>query len=145
MEYWQKLKDPRWQKLRLEAMQNSEFSCHMCADDKSTLNVHHKEYFKGYEPWEYDIKQLSVLCESCHKDLHDNVDLFKWVGSYAHLDGPGNREELAFLICGYLNYPLNLVLDMMGQELYLGIQNAYDSGVLAQNYQQKKLNERIKK
>jgi len=139
MEYWQKLKDPRWQKLRLEAMQKSDFCCDMCSDGKSTLNVHHKEYFRGYEPWEYRIEQLAVLCEECHKNLHNNVDLFKFVGSHANLDGPDNREELAFLMCGYLGYPLNRVLDMMNMDLYKAIQIYYDAGVLAKKYVEKKL------
>jgi methionyl-tRNA synthetase len=59
--YWEKLKDPRWQKLRLEAMQKADFHCERCGDGESTLNVHHKEYFKGREPWEYKPKQLLDL------------------------------------------------------------------------------------
>jgi hypothetical protein len=101
--YYQKLKDPRWQKLRLEAMQKADFCCEMCYDKESPLNVHHKEYFKGHEPWEYHVNQLAVLCESCHEYTHDEFNLLKWVCSLAPADGPGERNELAFLIGGFNN------------------------------------------
>lgn len=42
--YSEKLKDPRWQKKRLEVMESNEFCCEMCGDNESTLHVHHKEY-----------------------------------------------------------------------------------------------------
>lgn len=100
--YWEKLKDPRWQKLRLEVMAANDFCCEVCGDSTSTLKVHHKEYFKGHEPWEYEIKQLAVLCESCHESTHDGFDSLKWVCSIAPIDGPTNRDELAFLIAGFL-------------------------------------------
>ena len=101
--YYEKLKDPQWQKKRLEVMQANDFCCEVCGDNEATLNVHHKEYFKGHEPWEYEVNQLACLCESCHESQHDEFDLLKWVCSYALLDGPLNREELAFLLAGYMN------------------------------------------
>jgi 5-methylcytosine-specific restriction endonuclease McrA len=66
-EYYQKLKDPRWQKKRLEVMQRDGFSCQICFDTDSTLNVHHRRYIQGNEPWEYENYLLVTLCESCHK------------------------------------------------------------------------------
>lgn len=101
--YYEKLKDPRWQKMRLAVMEANEFHCEICMDGESTLHVHHKEYFKGREPWEYEISQLACICESCHESQHDKDDLLRTVCSYAPLDGPGNRNELAMLIAGHLN------------------------------------------
>lgn len=69
--YWQKLKDPRWQKRRLEILNEAEFACEICGDTESTLHVHHLKYDKGKEPWEYGSEWLACLCESCHEDLHD--------------------------------------------------------------------------
>lgn len=69
--YWEKLKDPRWQKKRLEIMERDEFSCVDCDDDKSTLNVHHCYYKKGFEPWEYPDECYKTLCENCHNNRHD--------------------------------------------------------------------------
>jgi hypothetical protein len=64
--YSDKLKDPRWQKLRLEVFQRDEFACVICGDDENTLSVHHLVYEKGKEPWEYPIKSLVTLCQVCH-------------------------------------------------------------------------------
>src|SRR5665647_714409 len=65
--YAELLRDPRWQKKRLEIMQRDEFTCQCCFDSESTLNVHHCHYEKGKLPWEYDGMALITLCESCHE------------------------------------------------------------------------------
>lgn len=62
--YSEKLKDPRWQKKRLEVMSRDEFKCRLCWDDKTTLHVHHTKY--NGEPWEADSDCLVTLCEHCH-------------------------------------------------------------------------------
>ena len=64
MTYGQKLKDPRWQKKRLEILNRDNFTCRFCADDKSTLHVHHISY--NGEPWNADERLLITLCEKCH-------------------------------------------------------------------------------
>lgn len=64
--YLQKLRDPRWQRRRLEIMQRDEFTCVQCCDTRSTLNVHHKYYRPNAEPWEYPDAALVTLCEACH-------------------------------------------------------------------------------
>lgn len=69
--YIDKLKDPRWQKKRLEVMQRDKFECQRCGDTESTLNIHHKYYEKGKEPWEYESESLITLCESCHEIERD--------------------------------------------------------------------------
>jgi DNA adenine methylase len=65
--YAEKLKDPRWQKMRLKIMERDCFECQRCCDSTSTLNVHHLIYGKG-EPWEVPESWLLTLCESCHED-----------------------------------------------------------------------------
>lgn len=62
------LKDPRWQKKRLEVLQRDDFVCQECFDSESTLHVHHKYYRKGQAPWDYPLRALITLCESCHKN-----------------------------------------------------------------------------
>lgn len=64
--YGEKLRDPRWQKMRLEIMQRDEFCCQKCFDSSSTLNVHHRYYVAGAAPWEYPADALVTLCEDCH-------------------------------------------------------------------------------
>lgn len=70
-EFWQKYKDPRWQRRRLEIMQRADFRCENCEDEGSTLNVHHKIYRKKADPWDYGDDELLCLCETCHEQWHD--------------------------------------------------------------------------
>jgi len=69
--YWQKLKDPRWQRKRLEIMERDNFECQNCGDKDTTLNVHHGYYEKGVDPWEYPDNSLVTLCEPCHLAARD--------------------------------------------------------------------------
>jgi hypothetical protein len=130
--YYEKLRDPRWQKKRLEVMEFNEFSCEVCGDNSTTLNVHHKEYFKDQEPWEYAVRQLACICENCHEETHDQLDLLKWVCSYALLDGPGNRTELAYLLAGYIGIPYEGVLSVSCMNDNRTLRNPYKAGVQAQ-------------
>jgi Zn finger protein HypA/HybF involved in hydrogenase expression len=66
--YFDLLRDPQWQKKRLEVMQRATFKCEQCEDGKSTLNVHHSYYEKGLMPWEYPDESLHCLCEPCHQE-----------------------------------------------------------------------------
>lgn len=65
--YSEKLKDPRWQKLRLQIFERDNWCCQSCFDSESTLAVHHLFYEEGMEPWEYPTTLLVTLCESCHE------------------------------------------------------------------------------
>jgi len=67
--YSELLKDPRWQKRRLEIMKRDKFKCKLCGDEETTLQVHHKEYVNGNNPWEYNNDQLITLCEHCHFEI----------------------------------------------------------------------------
>ena len=64
MTYTEKLKDPRWQKKRLQIMSRDNFTCQLCGSDKNTLHVHHKSY--NGDPWESENNDLITLCEDCH-------------------------------------------------------------------------------
>ena len=64
--YSEKLKDPRWQKKRLEILERDKWACRGCGDKTATLHVHHGYYERGKLPWEYDNWSLKTLCESCH-------------------------------------------------------------------------------
>jgi hypothetical protein len=66
-EYSAKLRDPRWQKMRLQVLERDEWACQACFDTSSTLHVHHLFYLPGKQPWEYDLAALVTLCESCHE------------------------------------------------------------------------------
>lgn len=66
-EYYDKLKDPRWQKKRLKILERDNFSCQACGDDASTLHIHHRYYTKNTDPWDYSDKVLITLCQYCHE------------------------------------------------------------------------------
>lgn len=69
--YYELLKDPRWQRKRLEIMKLANFHCQQCDAEDKTLNVHHSFYEKGLYPWQYPEESLYCLCEDCHKKAQD--------------------------------------------------------------------------
>jgi len=75
MTYSEKLKDPRWQKKRLEILQRDNWACQICGDDENTLHVHHYKYCG--EPWEVDSKYLKTLCADCHITEEENLKQYK--------------------------------------------------------------------
>lgn len=129
--YWEKLKDPRWQRKRLEALQRAGFACEACHDTEQTLHVHHKAYFKGREPWEYEDEQLAVLCEDCHQAHHESEDHYKLVGSFLPMDGVACRDVVADLVAGYAELPgrsidpIAFYSGSIARNLFIG-QNIYD-------------------
>jgi ribosomal protein L37AE/L43A len=75
--YRNKLQDPKWQKLRLKRMELSGWKCDECGDESTELQVHHKWYLKGKEPWDYRLEQLATLCDTCHKWVTEWQEEFK--------------------------------------------------------------------
>lgn len=65
--YIEKLKDPRWQKMRLQILERDNWTCQDCGETTVTLNVHHRYYLRNADPWEYPEKALITLCEDCHE------------------------------------------------------------------------------
>lgn len=65
MNYSDKLKDPRWQKKRLEVFSRDNFTCLCCGSSSKTLHIHHRYYMK-VQPWEYPSEALDTLCCDCH-------------------------------------------------------------------------------
>jgi len=77
--YSEKLKDPRWQKKRLEILQRDNWCCQGCFDESSTLNVHHKIYKKNHNIWDYEDDELITLCEKCHDIEHKMRSIYESV------------------------------------------------------------------
>lgn len=99
--YSEQLKDPRWQKKRLEIMERDKFTCQRCYDDESTLHVHHKHYHKGRMPWDYEPHELVTLCESCHEGVHDEDAGWKDVLARLPLDGPCSKFAALPMLAGW--------------------------------------------
>ena len=66
--YAQQLRDPRWQKRRLEIFERDDWACCHCDAHGSELHVHHVRYKYGLKPWEYGDSDLRTLCKACHSD-----------------------------------------------------------------------------
>lgn len=64
------LKDERWKLFRLKVMSERGCSCEYCGSTE-IIQIHHTEYVKGRLPWEYDIKDMRVLCKRCHQRIHN--------------------------------------------------------------------------
>ena len=94
--YSERLKDPRWQRRRLEILQRSDFSCEDCEATDKTLHVHHKLYRKGAMPWEYADHELEALCEDCHEKHHATRDRLNAV--LAELHSSDIEEVLGFAL-----------------------------------------------
>lgn len=69
--YSEKLRDPRWQKCRLEILKRDSWSCLRCGDSENELHVHHLNYQFGRDPWDYPSDNLQTLCGKCHKEETD--------------------------------------------------------------------------
>jgi hypothetical protein len=67
--YKSKLSDPRWQTLRDKVFTEFGRKCNRCKA-ATCLNIHHKTYTNGKEPWDYPLKNFEVLCDKCHAKEH---------------------------------------------------------------------------
>lgn len=76
MTYKEQLAHPNWQKKRLEILQRDKFTCQICLDTETQLQVHHKFYDKTYQTlaWEYPNHVYKTLCSDCHKALTDHIN-----------------------------------------------------------------------
>jgi 5-methylcytosine-specific restriction endonuclease McrA len=60
------LRDPRWQKVRLEIFARDHWQCQECRATTKELHVHHRWYVPGKMPWEAPRPALVTLCVDCH-------------------------------------------------------------------------------
>lgn len=75
MTYSQKLRDPRWQKKRLQILERDNWKCCACGNGAQSLQVHHLVYRK-LDPWDYPDDCYQTLCEDCHpirQELTDKI------------------------------------------------------------------------
>lgn len=125
MTYAEQLKHPNWQRRRLEALESSGFSCENCGDKETTLHVHHKRYIKGRMAWEYELEELSVLCEPCHESHHRDENVLQEIASR------GCLQLIVALVAGFHHRDY----DQDPGTLYMGRESdftTYALGFLAQ-------------
>jgi hypothetical protein len=77
MDYAEKLKDPRWQKKRLEILQRDHYCCQICGRINH-LEIHHLKYTKS-NPWEEPEENLITLCHDDHAVLGGFAEKPKYI------------------------------------------------------------------
>jgi hypothetical protein len=95
--YWEKLRDPRWQKKRLQILERDRWACVRCGDTTTTLNVHHGYYERGLDPWDYGDYSLWTLCEPCHEKAQAELSI-----AHASLGILKPTEELLVTACSLI-------------------------------------------
>ena len=76
--YAEMLRDPRWQRRRLEILSRDEFTCQRCRSTTKELHAHHKFYLSGGKsPWEYGDEHLITLCLDCHEHATKSMALLR--------------------------------------------------------------------
>lgn len=113
--YSELLKDPRWQKKRLEILSRDYFMCQECGDDESSLHVHHKSYIYGNAIWDYPDYNFITLCESCHNSITEIKKSIKLIidedfGTSDHL---GELLIIINLLKGRNPYGLRLISELI--------------------------------
>lgn len=115
-EYAGKLRDPRWQKKRLQILERDRWACQLCLSTKSMLVIHHTAYTVE-DPWDEGDDHLITLCHDCHQDQHEgkydtdrllsdflraaglfNDDIHALAESFSEIWRPLNKPERTALI-----------------------------------------------
>jgi 5-methylcytosine-specific restriction endonuclease McrA len=80
-DYMERLRDPRWQRVRLRVLERAEWKCEGCGTGEVNLQVHHGWYERGLMPWEYPDGALYCLCDHCHERAESlRADAYKTLG-----------------------------------------------------------------
>jgi len=73
MTYSDRLKDPRWQRKRLQIFDRDNWRCLECTAESKQLQVHHIVYLNR-DPWDYPDYLFQTFCEPCHKERQELTD-----------------------------------------------------------------------
>lgn len=93
--YIEKLQDRRWQQRRLEMLEKANWKCFYNPEHTGRLDVHHRYYVSGQNPWDYPDETLVVLCSHCHEE--EEGRLFR-IRHAAGMGGKQYQEQiLAFI------------------------------------------------
>ena len=121
-EYYEKLKDPRWQKKRLKILERDKWTCQRCNDDENTLHVHHKVYVAGAEPWDYKDEYLVTLCEDCHEHEKEAMNDYIFALTYS-IKTRFLADDVFSLVSGFCSMPLVAPPDVQASALEYVLKN----------------------
>lgn len=95
--YSEKLRSPAWQRKRLEIFKRDSFTCQICQDTKTELQIHHKAYLAGKEPHEYEDYYLITLCKHCHAIVTElKINMFEQEARAVKI-GQGAMTQVFFI------------------------------------------------
>jgi hypothetical protein len=100
-DYLQLLRDPRWQRKRLEIMERDSWKCQDCKSGDATLNVHHIRY-AGRNPWDVDSQFLTTLCQACHVKRTSQKKVLKATIELLELYDPASMDVALGFVRGLL-------------------------------------------
>ena len=69
LSYENQLKTKEWKDKRAHILKLKGRKCSICGVSHN-LQIHHLRYLSGHLAWEYDDKDLIVVCGRCHQRLH---------------------------------------------------------------------------
>jgi hypothetical protein len=78
--YSEKLKDQRWQRKRLQLLEEANWKCQRARceslnPEKDSLHIHHKFYLRNTDPWDYPEHAYYVVCEKCHAIVQHRMEI----------------------------------------------------------------------
>lgn len=106
--YQKQLNSDQWRNFSA-AIRHSRKFCECCKQSGKILQVHHLFYEPDKKLWDYQHDEVMVLCENCHKELHEQLKKFrKYVFKYL---SPQQFQVLnGALLVGLIEYdPLTFV------------------------------------
>lgn len=73
--------DQRWIDRAKDFRRSQGNFCRSCKRGDVPVHVHHANYTPGKELWEHDDENLTMLCESCHKQTHKAIKVFRHIAA----------------------------------------------------------------
>lgn len=85
--YEELLTEQEWYDFKKKVIYDRGYVCEYC-NKKHNLQVHHKLYYKKpdkekIEPWLYNMDEVLLLCDNCHKSVHKKNKIKVYYISYA--------------------------------------------------------------
>ena len=100
--YASQIKDERWTAFAAGIRKQRNF-CECCRRSGIVLQVHHLFYEFNRNLWDYDGDEVIVLCESCHKDIHEQLKQFR-KHVFRYLNGQSFKVLNGALAVGLTTY-----------------------------------------
>ena len=97
----------QWNEYRRKVIASDGGMCSRCRrsePDGAILQVHHKSYIAGLQPWEYPLQMCETLCKGCHAETHGIIPpKFDW--EYLGYDDLGDQGGT----CEYCGHSIRYV------------------------------------